>query len=315
MSRTATKILLAAIGITILFWGVYVLFTRGLGEIVSPLPLASSLTITATPEPTREPTNVPLSTKKPSRLSGVVAKSLSGTAETYAVVIKNLKTGEFYSQNEHVIFETASLYKLWVMSVVYDFMDQGKLTNDKPLSAGVQVLNHAFDIDPADAELSDGTVNFTVGEALEQMITVSHNYAALLLSYTVKNSSIDDFLYREALDESRTGEPPQTTAADVALFYEKLYKGKIVNTAADKNMLELLSRQQLNDRIPKYLPDSVKVAHKTGEIGGYKHDAGIVFAGGDYIFVVLSKSDNPASAAEREALLSKAVYNYFKTSE
>ncbi|MBI2622076.1 serine hydrolase [Candidatus Microgenomates bacterium] len=77
-------------------------------------------------------------------------------------------------------------------------------------------------------------------------------------------------------------------------------------------MISLLLQQELNDRIPKYLPKEAKVAHKTGEIDFAKHDAGIVFANsGDYLIVVLSESDNPSAASERIANLSKAVYEYF----
>ena len=80
-----------------------------------------------------------------------------------------------------------------------------------------------------------------------------------------------------------------------------------------KRMLDLLSQQRLNDRIPKYLSDDVEVAHKTGEIGGFKHDAGIIFAKDPILFVVLSESNSPQGAAERIAKLSKNAYYYFES--
>jgi hypothetical protein len=44
------------------------------------------------------------------------------------------------------------------------------------------------------------------------------------------------------------------------------------------------------------------------------HDAGIVFSqAGDYIIVLLSDSDNPSGAMEKEALVSKATYEYFSS--
>lgn len=305
MLHKAVKIGIALLGILSMYFG-WSVFMSGTAEgIVSPLPQSDLAAAEPSPAPQTP-------TVKPSGLSAIVAKSLVGTSGTYGIVIKNLKTGETYAQNEHTVFETASLYKLWVASVVYDWLEQEKLSKDKQLSAGVATLNSAFDIDPENAERTDGVVSFTVAQALEQMITISHNYAALLLHYTVKNASVNAFLAAVGLNESKTGEPPQTTAADIALFYEKLYEGKIVNVLEDKDMMELLARQQFNDRIPKYLPKGTKVAHKTGELGEYKHDAGIVFSPkGEYVIVVLSKSDNPAVAAEREAKLSQVVYDYF----
>ena len=78
-------------------------------------------------------------------------------------------------------------------------------------------------------------------------------------------------------------------------------------------MIDVLKRQRLNDRIPRYLPKNIEVAHKTGELLGAKHDAGIVFASnGDYIIVVLSKTNNSADAVEKIAKFSEEIYKYFE---
>ena len=77
-------------------------------------------------------------------------------------------------------------------------------------------------------------------------------------------------------------------------------------------MIALLKQQTLNDKLPKYLPENVEIAHKTGEIDRFSHDAGIVFfEKGDYIIVVLSETDNSPAANERIADISKKVFEYF----
>ena len=77
-------------------------------------------------------------------------------------------------------------------------------------------------------------------------------------------------------------------------------------------MIGILSENKLNEGLPKYLPAGTKIAHKTGEIEGYKHDAGIIFTPkGDYLIVVMSNTDSPYGAEERIAILSKAVFEYF----
>ena len=82
---------------------------------------------------------------------------------------------------------------------------------------------------------------------------------------------------------------------------------------ADSNtMIEILKQQTFDDRIPKYLPKGIEVAHKTGEIGGFKHDAGIVFAKDPILIVILSESNSPKGAAERIAELSRNIYGYFE---
>lgn len=245
-------------------------------------------------------------------LEKIVKEVVANENGTYAIVIKNLKTGEEYDLNETRKFDSASLYKLWTMGTVYQQIEDGKLTLDKPISMSIEELNRIFDLGE-DAEEKEGTLDTTVREALERMITISHNYSALLLTYTVKNASVKKFLLDNHLTASNTGSPPRTTAKDIADYYELLYKGELVTETASKEMLEVLKRQQLNDRIPKYLPDGTVVAHKTGELGAVKHDAGIVFSPkGDYIIVLMSETSSQAKAAKVEAKISQKVWEYFQ---
>lgn len=250
--------------------------------------------------------------QKSSNLKEVVEKALVGTKGTYAVYIKNFKTNEEYKSRENDTFEPASLYKLWVMATTYQQIKEGALKEDEMLSQSIPTLNQEFGIDPSLAELTEGSIEMTVTEALTQMITISHNYAALLLAEKVKNSVVKDYIQNNGFSNSSLGEPPKTTASDIALFFEKLYKGKIVDKEYSDKMIELLKKQQLKNGLPRFLPEGTIIAHKTGEIDWYKHDAGIVFSpAGDYLIVILSESDSPPGAQERIADVSKAVYDYF----
>lgn len=247
-----------------------------------------------------------------SSLDETVSNSLKGTQGRYAVVIKNISTGKGYGLNKDMIFEPGSLYKLWVMGTFFEKIQKGEIKMDEILSQDVKILNEKFEIDEEEAELREGVVTMTVGSALNQMIVISHNYAALLLTDRVKNSIIKEFLQTYGFKDSDLSTPPKTTASDIALFYEKLYKSELVSPEYSERMIDLLKKQQLNDGLPKYLPSGVVIAHKTGDIGWFKHDGGIVYTSkGDYIIVVFSESESPAGAQERIAQLSKAVYEYF----
>lgn len=245
-------------------------------------------------------------------LQKVVLPLIEQKEGTYAVSIKNLKTGGEYHVNDSEQFASASLYKLWVMGTVYKQIKDGKLTLNQTLSIDVPTLNKRFNISTESAEMKEGTITYTVKNALEQMITISHNYAALLLTATVKLSNIQNFLNSYKLTDSHMGTPPKTTTRDILSFYELLYNGELVDKTSSDEMLEILKRQKLNDRIPKYLPGETVVAHKTGEFDGVKHDAGIVYSSkGDYIIVLMSDTESEVKAAEVEAKISKAVWEYF----
>lgn len=245
-------------------------------------------------------------------LSETVNKSLSGTQGTYAIVIKNLRTGESFSQTETRIYQPASLYKLWVLGTAYKQIKGGLLSPNEVLTRDAAELNEIFDIGTDSAELTEGTVTMNTSEAIEQMITISHNYAALLLVSKIRNTNIAGFMREQGFSSSKLGQPPQTTAGDIALFYEKLYNGNLIDSQSSRAILDILSRQKLNDRIPKYLPSDIIVAHKTGEIDGFKHDAGIIFGRDPILFVALSESNSPAGAAERIAELARNVFYYFE---
>ncbi len=250
-------------------------------------------------------------------LKKAVDTVLEGTTANYGVSIINLKTGEEYFYNEHVKFDSASLYKLWVMAVVFQWIDQGKLSFNEKLTQDVKTLNSRFSIAEEVAEKKEGTISYTVKEALDLMITKSDNYAALLLALRVRLSAVKVFLNEYGLMDSKVGTAspsasPTTTSSDTAMFFNKLYNDEFSTPQNTSEMISLLKRQVLNEKLPKNLPKNTVIAHKTGELDGFSHDGGIVYSPkGDYIIVVLSKSTNPKGANERISNLSKAVYDYF----
>lgn len=297
------------LSISLIFYNIIVTIVKSYANdrFVSPIPggeIFSQRTIPITPSPSQA--------IEDRELKNIVTKSLAGTKGVYGIVIKNMQNGKVFTQNKDLKFETASLYKLWLMAETYNQILHGKLTEEQILNDSVVSLNDKFHIASEDAELHEGDITLSVSEALEKAITISDNYAALLLASRVRLSNITKFLNDEEMNGSHVGNTPGTTPGDIALFYEKLYKGTLINKEISSKMLSLLKKQLINDRMPKYLPEDIVIAHKTGELDGYKHDAGIVYTkSGDYIFVVLSESDDPKKAAERIALLSKAVYVYF----
>jgi beta-lactamase class A len=270
------------------------------GDLISPLPASNEAQV-----------------KKISNeaLDKGIEEALSGTKGTYGIVIKNLKTGESYYKNESQVFESGSLYKLWVMAEVFEQIKNGELKMDDELSQSIPALNSKFSISPEFAELTEGSITMSVEKALTQMITISHNYAALLLTEKIKLSRVAKFLTENGFKYSKVGneaDSPKTTPQDIALFFEKLYKGELADPDNTNKMLDFLKQQKLNNKIPKYLPEGLTIAHKTGEIYFLTHDAGIVYTDkGDYIIVVLSESESPKGAEDRIALVSKAAYDYF----
>lgn len=249
------------------------------------------------------------------KLSDTLDKNLEGLEGRYGIFIRNFKTGETFTLRENEIFEAASLYKLWVMATVFEKVKEGGLEEDQGISASIASLNQVFGIPPEEAELTSGGVSYTIKSAIDQMITISHNYAALLLAKEVGVSQILDFMARYEFNSSSRDEENSTyitTPFDIALFFEKLYQGELIDREYSDKMLEVLKKQQINDRLPKGLPEGTVIAHKTADLGLFEHDGGIVFSPkGDYIIVVLTETDSPQKADEEIARISKEVYDFF----
>lgn len=76
-----------------------------------------------------------------------------------------------------------------------------------------------------------------------------------------------------------------------------------------REMETLLLNQQINHKIPGYLPDHIPVAHKTGEDDGITNDVGIVYAAKPFVVCFAANhTDVPeAERAIREISLALAL--------
>ncbi|OGH02497.1 MAG: hypothetical protein A2798_02500 [Candidatus Levybacteria bacterium RIFCSPHIGHO2_01_FULL_37_17] len=250
------------------------------------------------------------------QLTAIVAESVKGKNGTYAVAVLNLKTGEEYYLNKHRVFDSASLYKLWIMGYAYKKIENGLLDKNLLISDSIENLNRIFNIASESAEKNIGGISLTVKNALDQMISRSDNYSALLLSSKLGLSNVKIYLNEYGLSNSNIGTKdsnPTTTVYDTFQFLYKLYYGELANQEYTDEMLSILKKQVINQKLPKYLPDSLDISHKTGELGKFSHDAGIVYANnGPYIIVVLSETNSKNNADETIANISQEVYNYFE---
>ena len=72
------------------------------------------------------------------------------------------------------------------------------------------------------------------------------------------------------------------------LEYLMMHAGELVSKDASQLMIDLLRRQQVNDRLPRYLGDGVTIAHKTGDGQPWvANDAGLMWVKGQPIVIVV----------------------------
>ncbi len=97
---------------------------------------------------------------------------------------------------------------------------------------------------------------------------------------------------------------------DLMELLTAIHEGRAGNRQATKEMERILLEQHYTDMIPKYLPKTVAVGHKTGSITGHRHDAGIVYAPkGPYVLVLMGENLNDTEAGKDGlAKISEAIY-------
>jgi len=179
-----------------------------------------------------------------------------------------------YSRNADEQIISASLYKLGVLAEAERRVDAGDLH-----------YGDLITIQPEDVTV-DGSFEYpgtemTLDDALEAMITISDNGTALALWHLLGGENIDATLtklgmpdFHVAYDDS---EDNVATPRAIGTFFTMLAKRQLISPAASDRMLARLGRQEINDRLPAALPDDVVVAHKTGNLPGLMHDAGIIY--------------------------------------
>ncbi len=117
-----------------------------------------------------------------------------------------------------------------------------------------------------------------------------------------------------------------STPRDMTRLLAMIFRGEVVGRAACDEMLHILLQQQLNARLPLFLPYGIPFAHKTGTLHGIRNDAGILYASDEshVALTVFSRWDTAAVAddpvAEWEVvqavdrafgLIGKAVYEHY----
>lgn len=234
-------------------------------------------------------------------------KALTAFPGTAALIVSDPASGFRYAHNADMQFFSASLYKLAIMVEAYRQAAAGTLSLDDTV-IGVTEL----DLSPEDGWFVDAGTDLSVREALEWTIAWSDNSTALALLRTLDVVNVNATL--AALGLTRTWLDHEngnlTTAGDLERLFALLLRGKVVSPTASAEMLQLLTRQHVSDRLSTGLPEGTVMAHKTGNLAHEAHDAGVIWTPfGPRIVVVLTSGwSEYEEVVELDRAVAAAVY-------
>ncbi|NJN82942.1 MAG: serine hydrolase [Caldilineaceae bacterium] len=138
---------------------------------------------------------------------------------------------------------------------------------------GVEQINRFMH----DLGLSDIHVTMTIRDIFDDMLGEASDprraFTDLDKQRTAPETRRDGRAYSSGPDND------VSTPAAMTQLLAMIYRGEVVDRAACDEMLHILLQQQLNTRLPLFLPYGVPFAHKTGTLSGIRNDAGILYAG------------------------------------
>ena len=110
------KFVYSLVLILIILYGMYFIQLKVASKIQAALsPLAGKESFVLS-----EATNNSTPKTNNTNLKSLINNELANSTGKYGIYIKNLKTSEMFTLNENISFQSASLYKLWVMAAVFE---------------------------------------------------------------------------------------------------------------------------------------------------------------------------------------------------
>jgi D-alanyl-D-alanine carboxypeptidase len=258
---------------------------------------------------------------------------IDGHAGQVAVAVRHLEKPESFEHRADEPMPTASLIKFPVMIEAYRQAREGQIDlarmvalreEDKVPGSGILTTHFS------------AGASFSVRDSIRLMIAYSDNTATNLvldqigLAATAKymeelgcpNTKIHSKVFKRETsvfpERSKQFGLGSTTAAEMLRLLAMLHQKKLVSPEASDAMREHLLKCDDRKKFPKLLPETVKVAHKSGSVDDIRTDAGIIDTpAGPIALCVLTRDNKDRRWADDNAgdmlcaRIALAVYEHF----
>jgi beta-lactamase class A len=259
-------------------------------------------------------------------------------ATEIAVAFYDWETSTSWSLRAERWFHAASTIKLAILLALVDAVAKERFEWESQLHVRNRFASRV-DAEPyriARDRDADSVVHAEVGKLMrvrdlaERMIVASSNLATNLLLDLLGVRETREALEKlglQGIDVVRgvedhraheAGIDNRVTADGLLALLRSLQEGRGIGADGAKQMIDVLSRQELQSATRLGLPESVRgrarVANKPGEISTAAHDAGLVFLPDRKPFALVVLSEWPQGNGNRQAALGQvvgAVYRHF----
>lgn len=252
-----------------------------------------------------------------------IEKIISQVEGKVSVNFYDLNKTDGFSINGNEKVLSASIIKLLILAELLKKASENKFS----LSDTITITNFMkTEGDGVLKELNTGH-HFSLKELATLMIILSDNQATNILIDFLGMENINllgkelglkkTILERRMMDTEarKNGYDNYTSADDISLLLKRIYQEKLINKETSQVMLDILLRQQQGERLQRYLPTDIKIAHKCGDLDNLENDGGIIWFGDKvYILVVLTSGMSNLQCKRTIGKISKFVYDKMEES-
>lgn len=224
----------------------------------------------------------------------------------YSLKVIRLDNNFEYGINNDQVLQAASLIKLPTLITLYQEAEKGNID-----------LETKYTLKESDKKEGSGSLaskkagtQITYRELARLMGKESDNTAFNI----VRNLFGDTKINKVALEigmKKTSLEENETTPDDIALLFQRLWNGELINNSDKEELLSYLTDTIYEDFLPKGITE-VKVAHKFGREVHVINDAGIVLADKPFILVIMTDGIVEKEADVTIPELAKIIYNIEK---
>jgi beta-lactamase class A len=237
-----------------------------------------------------------------------------------SIFIKDLKSGRTWMHNPDDLFPAASLIKVPILiATFYRIRDGGVSLDDRMTITRLNRRGGSGSL----KWRPDGT-KLTLRDALVHMINESDNTATQMvlehvgIGYVQQQFPRMGLLYTGIYEEGmsikggRVAHENYTTAREMEMLEEKIYRGEAVDKTSSDLMMDILKKPKaVASRLQKGMPAGWEIAHKTGLLRQACHDSAIFFTpSGDYAITVLTGQN--ASYSQAKDFITKLAHVTFE---
>lgn len=225
--------------------------------------------------------------------------------------------GPVYARDVDRPHYPASTMKIGVMAAAFRLADAGELDLDRQVPVhnhftsavgGHFTMDPDYDSDPQVWQYQGATASLRW--LVRRMIVRSSNLATNLVLEQVGYTAAQDAyrvcgatnsMTRRGIEDAAArdaGVDNEVTAKDLALQLSAMHDHTLASPQSCKEMLAILTAQELNTDFARGLPENVDVALKNGWIVGIRHSAAVIYPHDAPAFVLSACASSPLADSE-----------------